>query len=501
VLALCGLLGESARHSVVAAALTVDELLLAHTLDALESLGYVYCEDGLLRVSGLMADATRQRIKASIGRLDASNASGFVERSWLDTRDTRDFYSVVRLRIAAKEEATAGRFLDAEVGTLVRTESATSLVFELRRLRDVASTSQLTSVIDSTIQQILEGAESKRRVARAGNRALRVSSLPDVSPGAIEKQYSLANPNLLAESQRASRDPSLPPSQRLCEAVEAMFVASNTDNDAGMTAAFDSVNAIRHSTEINPFDLYRADLMYYAGIADRENALRSSELLVGESRLVRDVGLACRGLRNAAEGFASFGFVDRAQSLLLESRALASRLAYESSVVYADLRLADLAIHEMDTTGAYRYLSSAEENAARHGLRIPILRADYFQLSCWAAILLGDIAAATKASHGMVRTVRKQSIGAAHAAVTGTRLATHRGSATLELTRGFDALCEGLLRRNHNCNKEFSLAAVILYSNRIGRASEAAALAESVMKELVRHGRHPWPFLDRLLAQ
>ena len=280
-----------------------------------------------------------------------------------------------------------------------------------------------------------------------------------------------------------------------------MIVASNIYDDIAMAAAFGAVNAIRHSTELNPFDLCRADLLYFASVGDRANVLLSAELLVDEARIVRDVSLACKGFRNAAEAFASFGFVDRAQSLLLESRTLAARLAYETSVVSADLRLASLAIFAMDTTGATRYLASAEQSISLHRPSIPLLRADFYLFSCWLALLLGDETAAAKASHGMTRTLRKQNLGTAHAAVTGTRLATHRGKATAELMRGFDTLCNGLLTRTHDCNKEFSLAAVVLFALRHDRRESVQELAHSVLAALVRHGRRPWPYVTELLRR
>ena len=500
ILALCGLLGASARQSVVAAALKVGEMELANALDGLETFGYVQCEEGVLRASGLMADAANKVVKASITRLDCVNAAGVVENEWAATQSLHAFCACLRLRIEASDELAARRFLDTEVGKLVRAEPAPTLVFELRNIRAVARSSALCMLIDATVRQFLEASENKRPDHRERERRERPASLPDVSPTAIENAYTLATATSLLQSQHASRDPTSPAARRLSEAVEAVFVAANTDDGAALEIAFTSVNALRHSREINPFDLRRADLIYFATTGDRPNALLSADALAAEARTVRDVGLACKGLRNSAEAFSSFGFVNRAQELLLESRSLAAKLDYAVSIASADLRLADLCIFSMDTEGAARYLSSAESTLDRHQLRVPVLRADCFFYSCWNAILAGDESAAAKASRGMVRTLRGGGhVGTARSAIASTILATHRGKISGDLHRSFETLQAALLRRTYDSNREYSLAALLLFASQRGDPQAVATFATRELEQLTENGRSPWPFLKKLL--
>ena len=499
-MALCGLLGASARQSIVAAALKVEEMALANALDGLEAFGYVQCEDGVLRASGLMADAAKGRVKRSILRIDNTNASPEVDRVWAGSREPQDFYTSVRLRIEAANESHARSFLDAETGVLVRIETAPALLFEFRLLRRSAATHQLQQLLDITIEQVLEGSESKRPGVKARVTRVHPISLPSVSPTAVEKHYTLATKESLAQSQQASRDPSLSPARRLCEAVEAMLVASNTDDNSSFVAAYSSVNSVRFSAEINPFDLHRADLMFHTTFGDRVRALTSAELLLAEARVVADVSLACKGYRNAAEAFVSFGLPERAQAVLLESRALATRLGYATSEINADFRLADLGILSMDAVGAKRYLDSAQQTMNRYALRVPILYADFFFLSCWAAIIAGDPAEAAKASRGMVRTLRGKHLGTAHTAIAGTRLATQIGKPSTELKRDFMLIRDSLVNRTHDSNIEYSLAAIILFARRQKLTEEVSALTAVVFDRMETFGRRPWPFITQLIA-
>ncbi len=86
----------------------------------------------------------------------------------------------------------------------------------------------------------------------------------------------------------------------------ALFVASNlaTKRADGVLSA---VNAVRYSKDVNPFDIHRADLIFFASVGLREKALEAAHQLSAKSRTVHDVQLACKGLRNAAEVHSTFG--------------------------------------------------------------------------------------------------------------------------------------------------------------------------------------------------
>jgi hypothetical protein len=181
-----------------------------------------------------------------------------------------------------------------------------------------------------------------------------------------EVEFNFSTKEALAETLVSARNPDATPRARLAEAVMALSFASNLSDAAGLESGFRAVNSLRFSPGINRFDLHRADVIYFASIGSRDDAIASAILLAEESRCVSDIQLACKGLRNAAEVCCHYGQRSVAQSYIHESRLIAAELLYPSQVVRADVALADLCLHEMDIEGASAYLEDAERLLLKH---------------------------------------------------------------------------------------------------------------------------------------
>ena len=502
VLALCGLLGASARQSVVAASLKVEEMELARALDGLEAFGYVQCEDGVLRASGLMADAARERAKDAVVRLDAAQAAQTLLDILRTHADIHDLYSYVRAEIAANQEQLAYELLDARAGNLVRSENAEEIVFELGRLRAAARSKNLRSRLDSIVTQVLEGSRGVRRSTSHRTEA-KPSSLPSVPSGFLDAEYTLSVSAPFVRSLAAARDVASSPVTRLSEATVALFLAFNLGEDQLLSDAHNAVNAVRYAKGVQPFDLYTADLMYFSSRGDRERALSCASLLADEARRVTDVSVACRGFRNAAEANWVFGDHGSAQAYLHESRQLASNLSYAAQKVWADLALANLSLVEMDVDGSEAYLLSANREVYAHNLQTPLLTVDVSLVTCWTALLKGDAARAAKACRMASRAAARPCKEAHHGvflwALQAMKLATRTGKFGREAERDFASLRSSIGKRKFYSNEQLSLAALLLTTRNTPRFRETASFVASQFTRIEASGRPIWPFVSTLL--
>ena len=498
ILALCGALAASSRQAVVAAAMQIDAAELAAAIDALETAGSLRCEDGVLRVSSLMAEGAEKRMKANVMRLDALRAATEIQRAADDVLAPDDFYSCLRLFVVANEETRARDLLDSRAGVLVRIDTANSIVFELTRLRRHAISTRLMSLIDQTIDQIRGGSESRRPGRRKPHVWTKPTSLPLVSATSIEIEYTLSSSETLATVLSESRDPNSTPERRLSEAVMALFVASNLGDSIALREAHRAVNAVRYSVDASPFDLCRADLIYFASMGIRDQALECARKLCIESRIVRDVQLACKGFRNAAEVFSTFGDSKTAQALLHESRSLAASLEYHSQVAWADIRLADLCIEAMDIEGASAYLQCATNVVEANSLLAPLLVGDLNLHRCWEALLRGDISRAQRSSRVVARKMNSSRCGTALWTVQSVRLATHRGNDSREMSRDFASLRASVGSRAFYPNEQLSLAALILYANGRRERSEVTNFVADQFSRIEASGRQIWSYLREI---
>jgi len=495
VLALCGVLGGSARQGVVSAALEVDEMSLAAALDGLETSGFVQCEEGVLRASGLMADGAELRVKRTVLRLDALKGGEVLLKHGVTHLSSTDLYSSVRAMIVAQDEKQAAIAVNGQLGILVRTDTAPSILFEFGRLRSMARTRPLKSLLDSVSRQVKIAAESKRIAPTHSSEDSRASSLPRVSEAAGEIEYKFSATDSLNKTLSASRDPDSAPDVRIAEAVTALSIASNLGDIEGLNAAHRSVNAVRHSHAISHFDLHRADLIYFASTGDFCKATESAAHLVDESRKVGDIRLACMGLRNAAEIYASTGSAAIAQGLLHESRQLASDLQYFSQVVQGDIRLAELCIDEMDVRSAQEYLNSAARILEKHSIHAPLLSGNHAFFCCWEALLRGDSAAASKAARLTINAFSHGKAGTSRWASLSVKIATHRGSKIAEIQKEMSLLETSLEKRQFNPNEQRIITALLIGSKRIGTHHQMLHFAQGQIAKIQQSGRKVWPFL------
>ncbi|MCC7053308.1 MAG: AAA family ATPase [Gemmatimonadaceae bacterium] len=501
ILALCDKLQDCAHPNTLVAATRLPESDVSAAIAMLELAGYLRFENGSLLASPLMALSAQARLRANDARMDALRAGHYIALSWNAQSQAAAFYATIRLFIVAKEEKYASQFLDHHAGELVRIETAQSLVFELMRLRKVAQTQELCAKLESTLGQIAVGSENRRSVRKASSDTPTPTSLPSLSETCIEVEYSFSSDASLNAALAAARDPNALPSQRMTDAVMALAISSNTGEVACLHSAFQAANAVRHSHGVAPFDIGRADLIYYATLGDRAQALRSAETLEHACRGLADIHLACKGLRNAAEVFSTFGDIGRAQALLHESRELAYRLGYSKQIAWADIRLADLSIECMDAEGSRAYLQSASDVMQEHNLTTPLLVVDLQVQLCWQAILIGDHASAAKAAKVVTRRMQRSYTGTgfAHWTALSVKLATQKVTTSRESERAFDSLRESIGSRAYYPNEHVSMAALLIASRKNGRHKNTSELVANETARLESLGRRAWPFLATLM--
>ncbi len=495
LLTLAGCLGEGSRHEVVELALQVERPALALAIDGLESWGYVQADEGMLRASTLMSDGAELRLKANVVRMDALRAAQLLLATCESELQPVEFYACLRLFVRARQEVRAQAVLDRHAGALLRRDTAQCVVFELMRLRKVCRSAGLGGVIDAIVDQVRSGAESRRPTTRALKNLYRPRSMPPVSLALTAAEHSLIDREMLVASLREARNLSLTPAARLTEACVALQHASNLFDSNGLRRAHQAVNAVRHSPDVNPFDLCRADVIYFASTGDRPSALIASEKLRDASRAVSDIQLACRGLRNAAEVFFTYGEPDTSQALLHEARILALELQYFSQVAWSDIRLAELCLYDMDPEGADTYLESATEIIVRNRISTPLISADLHLFDCWTAISKGDASRAQRSARVVIRRLANQKTGTGFIARLGVRLATRGGSFSGEVVKNVQLLKASVNAQPFYPNEQLTLAALTITTRDTPLASEMSAFVRAQFPRITAAGRQVWPLI------
>ena len=498
LLALCGLMGACARQPHVATALEATPVDLTSALDGLEQAGYLQCEEGVLRASGLLSVAAEHRLKPNVLRMDALRATEPLLADTQSELEPATFYICLRLLIVSGEEARARALIDAQAGALLRRDTAASVVFELAQLIEIATSAELKEVVDDVLARVKRGAKNLRTARGISMTTERLSSLPIVSNVSHELQHSRPSSTKLSSTLTRSRDPKIGTEQRLAEAVMAVLVASNLNDVAALESAFQSVNAVRHSADINKFDLYRADLIYYATVADRDMALTCANELARESRTVNDVALACTGFRNAASVYSYFGAPGDAQRVLHESRALAARLEYSAQVAMADVGLAEMSLQEMDMDGVAAYLESAEETIIRNDVKALAHTVDVHFLRCWERLIVGDRQGAQRSAKVVVRKLHAAKEGTSLWTATSVKLATQGGARNRQSEKEFAALRLSIGTRLFYPYEQFNLCALLLYTRNTPMHAQAQETVRSHLDGSAASYRTIWPYLNSL---
>ncbi|MES3036122.1 MAG: AAA family ATPase [Gemmatimonadota bacterium] len=499
VLALAGVLASASRHAIVEAALQVDRAVLTLAVDGLEASGYLTGEDGVLHVSSLMADGAVQRLKPTVVRMDALRAAQVVLAACEVALEPQEFYACLRLFIRAREEGRAQGVLDAFAGALLRKDPAAHVIFELSRLQRLSRSTGLGNAIDAIVDQVRAGAESRRSRAHRLDTA-RPRSLPRISPAASEVEHRFISSELFSSTLKQARDPNMKPEERLADAVMALYVASNVGDIEALKSAYRSVDAVRHADSVNPFDVRRADLIYFASVGEREEALACAHRLVQESRVVQDVQLACKGFRNAAEACAAFGDHASAQAFLHEQRSLAADLGYNVQVAWADVRLADQRLEFMDVDGSMTYLESAFQIAAKHGPFAPLVASDMHLQLCWTSLVSGDMSQAQKSAKFVARRVTGTHTGTALWTLLGVKLATFQGKHNSQMLKLYAQLRASIGSRPFYSNEPHSLAALLLFSKGTPLHEETRDFVEAQFPRMKHAGRHIWDFIIQKMA-
>ncbi|MBC7564042.1 MAG: AAA family ATPase [Gemmatimonadaceae bacterium] len=499
LLALCGLMGACARQPHVATALQATPVDLTSALDGLEQAGYLQCEEGVLRASGLLSVAAEHRLKPNVLRMDALRATEPLLADTQSELEPATFYICLRLLIVSGEEARARALIDVQAGTLLRRDTAASVVWELAQLRELAKSERLKSAFKEVSERVNGGAQN----VRPSKKGLTVHhpmnlSLPSISSTTMEMAHSPSSDSALSIVLARSRQPDMLPRERLAEAVMAMFMASNIHDLGGLDAAFRAVEAVRHCADVNPFDVHRADLIYHASLGNRRQATESAWNLVAEARVVQDVHLACTGLRNAAAALSYYGDSASAQGLLLESRMLAFRLGYHAQIMRADTLLGELCLSHMDLDGARAYLDSAEKVMFQNDIRANLLCSDLYLFQCWRALLEGDVVLAQRNARSSLKIMARPTQGTALCTYITTRLATHTGARTRQSEKSFQFLKQSIGSRPFYEGEQMAMAALLLYAKDSDFADSTAIFVQKHCERICKEGGFIWEFLASL---
>ena len=498
VLALAGVLAAASRHAIVEAALQVERGVLTVAVDGLEASGYLEGDEGVLRASSLMADGAVQRLKPTVVRMDALRAAQVLLASCQADLVPQEFYGCMRLFIRAREEGRAQGVLDAYAGRMLRRDTAQGVVYELMQLKRVARAGgTLGLAIDAIVDQVRFGAETRRPSARVQGQDARPTSLPRISATTSTIEHKPATDDLFQASLRVSRDPNVNPNERLSEAVVALVIASNLADSRGMENAFQAVNSLRHSPDISLFDVCRADLIYHASSGQRNRALKGAARLADASRVVPDIQLACKGLRNAAQVCSTYGDKASAQSMLHESRSLASALEYHAQTAWCDLRLAHLALDDMDVDGARAYVECARETAIKNRLSSRLLSFDIHLFTCWEALVRDDFVRSQKAARALARQLPGTQYGTTRWTLLGTKLATRCGAYSETVKRDMAILRASIGSLPFYPAEELSLAALVISSVNTPAHYEVCEFVNAQFPRLRRIGKTIWPMITR----
>jgi hypothetical protein len=281
--------------------------------------------------------------------------------------------------------------------------------------------------------------------------------------------------------------------------VIALCVASNLENLDALHSAFQAVEAVRFAEDSNAFDLRRAEVIFFTSIGDRDKAIDSAHHLARESRLVNDVLLACKGLRNAAEACTGFGDSRSAQAFLHEQRQLATRLGYHAQAAFADIRLAGHCLETMDVDGSKKNVESAFELMARYGPFAPLIASDAHLQRCWTSLVAGNFGTAQHSARFVARRITGSHTGTALWTLLGVTLATFNGRPSKTMLKHFLTLKASIGSRPFYYNEQHSLTALLLFSAGTALQDETREFATSHLPRLARTGRAVWPFLQQCI--
>jgi len=500
VLALASLLGPAARHEVVEASLQVERGALTVAIDELEASGYLQAEDGRFRVSSLMADGAEVRLKPNVLRMDALRGAQVLAVACDDVLEPQQFYACMRLYIRARDETRAEFVCDRHIASLLRLDTAQSIVYELREARRSICTAGLESAFDVIVDRVRSGSESRKPSIFMKTQRSQPKSLPAISRAHSEVEHTLVSKQLFDSTISGSRNPDTRPACRLADAVMALFVSSNLNDAVGLDSAYRAVNAVRLSPDVSVFDICRADLIYHASRGNRDTALGLAQKLAGESRSVADIQMACRGLRNAADVYSTYGYRAVATGLLNESRILASELDYFAQIAWADIRLADIHIEELDFDGAREHSQSAALIIDKNRLLAPLLSADLHLTLCWESIIRGDSQAAQRAARVVARRFGTAS-GTPHLAHLAAKLATRGGAFTIAVRRDLSTLKASIGSLPFYSNEQMSLAALVLTTRDTVDEAETHAFVAEQIPRLHKERGSVWPFITQVLNE
>jgi hypothetical protein len=368
------------------------------------------------------------------------------------------------------------------------------------RLRTMVRSAALGGAIDAIVDQVRSGAESRRPRLRNAGSVHRPKSMPSIPLASTATEHCLLDSAMLATSLKEARNLSLTPADRIAEACTALQSASNLYDRSGLQRGHQAVNAVRHSPDVNPFDVCRADVIYFASKGDRPNAIAAAEKLRDASRNVPDIQLACRGLRNAAEVFFMYGETATSQSLLHEARLLAVELQYFSQIAKSDIRLAELYMYEMDTDGANAHLESATEIILKNRIATPLISADLHLFDCWTAICNEEFSRAQRAARVVVRRLANQKTGIGYFTRLSVRLATRGGRFTDDVQKSVQMLKSSVNANAFSPNEQLNLAALLITTQRTHLEAETREFVASQLPRISSTGSAIWPLIRRYLT-
>ncbi|NJL17955.1 MAG: hypothetical protein HC938_12960 [Nitrospira sp.] len=498
LLNICETMRTAAKLDLIASALGVSEEALLESIDGLEQSGIAACDNGVVRTSPLFASAADHRLRPSVSRQDSLRAGRIALQSWCELRDPTQLYACLRLYVLARHEDLAFQCLDENAGDLVLADTAISIKYELSQLRTRTDSEKMLGALDAIISRVDAGAKAQAPTSQP-NAIYRPNSFPTTSRDDHEVYASYAYRHHLESATKALLDPTASVSQRVSDAAFVLMAASNLGDRYALDTAYRVVKSLPSVSEADEFALCRADVIYFSCIEERSPALESADRLVDASRRVKDVELACRGLRNAAEARTIFGRTREARALLYEARDIAARLQYPAQVATIDLQLADLALDEVDIVCARAYLEAAARTISSHSLDTKILRADLLLHSCWEAIVSHDDPRAAKTARALHRLNRVERHSTAYFATLATKLATHNGAWTKEELRELDALKACTTNSLFAWISQRSIAGILIFATKCGKYTEVGSFVETQIQRIEARGQSVWPFLHELL--
>jgi AAA ATPase domain len=499
MLYLTAQLGKSARQEVVAEVLQAEPAVFATALDDLEFMGFVVCDEGVLRAIGVMADEAERKLKPNVIRRDALRGAGVVELAWHADREPQDLFVSLRLLAISRSERKALRLLDRSAGELTRALSGDHIIFEVDKLLAHVETRELSTALNLLREQISSGYTGAKTARREGEDRKCISTLPVISQHQIDTANEMASRALFDRAIDVAHDPAERTETRLTEGLAALIVADNLHADDLRMIARQAIDSVRYAPDVNQLEVARADMIFYATSGDRPRALLAAERVSDEARKVLDIRLACTGLRNAAECYQTFGRISDAQAAAHESRSLASKLAYPAQIAFADIKLADMAIDEMDADSADRYLDSAEDIVANHRIKVQMLLADIKFSRCWARVIRRDFSAARKFARSGNALIKDQVVGNGFYYRTGAKLACYTGPCGADIRKQYGLLRNSIGRTPYSPNEERHLAALALVARSTRSFGDTDDFVRSNYPRLVRNRGHLWPFLRDLV--